>query len=320
MESKKYYWLKLKRDFFKRHDIQIIESMQNGKDYILFYLKLLCESVDHDGNLRFSEEIPYNEEMLSVITNTNIDVVRSAINVFTKLNMMELLDDGTYYMNEVNKMIGSESEWAEKKRLYRQQKNQLSNNEDNVLTMSNKSKSIDIEIDKEIDKDKEIDIKKESIIINNNTKEKKQKHKYGTNEKILLTDTEYLNLINDYGKEYVDFMIEKLDEYVAMNNNKNGYKDFNLVLRRAIREKWFKTDNISFNKTNTNIELDLDTKPDTVNGNTESLQIRAERYFKNLYNTDIDKYYTELEKLKSKNKALADYVIKQVENCGFEVL
>ena len=49
MSNKKYYWLKLKKDFFKRHDIQIIENMPNGKDYVLFYLKLLVESVDHEG-------------------------------------------------------------------------------------------------------------------------------------------------------------------------------------------------------------------------------------------------------------------------------
>ena len=81
MAEKKYYWLKLKNDFFKRHDIKIIEDMPNGKDYILFYLKLLVESVGHEGELRFSETIPYNENMLSTITNTNIDVVRSAIKI-----------------------------------------------------------------------------------------------------------------------------------------------------------------------------------------------------------------------------------------------
>ena len=106
-DSKRYYWLKLKRDFFKRHDIQIIEAMPNGKDYILFYLKLLCESVDHDGSLRFNDQIPYSPEMLATITNTNIDVVNSAIQIFTGLHMMELLDDGTFFMNEVSKMLGS---------------------------------------------------------------------------------------------------------------------------------------------------------------------------------------------------------------------
>ena len=113
-EAKKYFWLKLKRDFFKRHDIQIIEAMPNGKDYILFYLKLLCESVDHEGNLRFSDQIPYNDQMLSTITNTNVDVVRQAIKIFTELGMMEVLDDGTLYMHEVQKLLGFETEWARK--------------------------------------------------------------------------------------------------------------------------------------------------------------------------------------------------------------
>ena len=121
-KNKRYYWLKLKRDFFKRHDIRIIESMPNGKDYILFYLKLLCESVDHEGNLRFSDQIPYSEDMLATITNTNVDVVRSAIKIFTELNMMEVMDDGTYFMSEIEKLIGSETYWAERKRIQKARK------------------------------------------------------------------------------------------------------------------------------------------------------------------------------------------------------
>ena len=115
-EVQKYYWLKLKRDFFKRHDIRIIEEMPNGKDYVLFYLKLLLESIDHEGSLRFSDTIPYNEQMLSVVTNTNIDIVRSAMKLFVELNMMSVCDDQTIYMTEVEKLIGSESKWAEYKR------------------------------------------------------------------------------------------------------------------------------------------------------------------------------------------------------------
>lgn len=155
-KSKKYYWLKLKRDFFKRHDIQIIEDMPNGKDYILFYLKLLCESVDHDGHLRFNDEIPYNEQMLATITRTNIDIVRSAVNVFSKLQMLELLDDGTFHMKEVQKMLGSESYWAERKRQQRAQTPQI---ESVGQCPTSPSKSIEIEKDLDLDLDKE---KKES--------------------------------------------------------------------------------------------------------------------------------------------------------------
>jgi predicted phage replisome organizer len=127
---KKYYWLKLERDFFKRHDMKIIESMPNGEKYLLFYLKLLVESLDHSGHLRFSDAIPYNEQMLSVITGTDVDVVRSAVKLFSELKMMEMMDDGTMYMMQVEKMVGSETNWAEKKREYRQRL------QDNTGTMS----------------------------------------------------------------------------------------------------------------------------------------------------------------------------------------
>lgn len=146
-EGKKFYWLKLKRDFFKRHDIRIIEEMQNGKDYVLFYLKLLLESIDHEGSLRFSDTIPYNEQMLSVITNTNVDIVRAAMKLFLELNLIEIFDDQTIYMGEVEKMIGSESESAERMRRLRQrQKPSLSD--------GNVQKS---DIEKEIEEEKESD-------------------------------------------------------------------------------------------------------------------------------------------------------------------
>ena len=154
MSEKKFYWLKLKKDFFKRHDIKIIEDMENGKDYILFYLKLLCESVDHNGSLRFSDTIPYSEKMLSTITGTNIDIVRSAMKVFTSLEMIEILDDQTIYMREVEKMIGGESDSAERVRRHRALKEAQSLQCNGVVTICN----TDIDIEKDIDKEQEKEV------------------------------------------------------------------------------------------------------------------------------------------------------------------
>lgn len=140
--DKKFYWLKLNKDFFKQHEITVIEGMHNGKDYILFYLKLLCESLSHDGNLRFSDEIPYDEEMLANLTHTNIDIVRVAVQLFTKLHMMEILDDGTLFMNRVREITGSETKWAKYKRIERTEQGQIGQELDNVQTMSSKSKEI----------------------------------------------------------------------------------------------------------------------------------------------------------------------------------
>ena len=154
MSEKKFYWLKLKKDFFKRHDIKIIEDMENGEDYILFYLKLLCESVDHSGSLRFSDTIPYSEKMLSTITGTNIDIVRSAMKVFTSLEMIEILDDQTIYMREVEKMIGGESDSAERVRRHRALKEAQSLQCNGVVTICN----TDIDIEKDIDKEQEKEV------------------------------------------------------------------------------------------------------------------------------------------------------------------
>lgn len=150
-EGKKFYWLKLKRDFFKRHDIRIIEEMPNGKDYVLFYLKLLLESIDHEGTLRFSDTIPYNEQMLSVITNTNIDIVRSAMKLLEGLHLVEIFDDQTIYMGEVEKMIGSETDSAERMRRLRQK-------QQSSLCDGDVRKS---DIEKEEEKDLDTDIENE---------------------------------------------------------------------------------------------------------------------------------------------------------------
>lgn len=168
MENKKFYWLKLKRDFFKRHDIRIVEDMPNGKDYILFYLKLLVESVDHNGELRFSETIPYNEQMLATITNTNLDIVRAAMKIFTSLDMIEVIDDGTIYLTQVMTMIGSavDNDNANRQRRFREKQKQALL-EDSVtkcnadvtedVTNDNESKSKIKSIELELERDKEID-------------------------------------------------------------------------------------------------------------------------------------------------------------------
>lgn len=71
-------------------------------------------------------------------------------------------------------------------------------------------------------------------------KEKNEVNKYGKYKRILLTKEQLNKLYEDYNQEQTDNQISLLDEYVQSNNNKNKYTDFNLVLRKSIRENWFK--------------------------------------------------------------------------------
>lgn len=214
-ESKKYYWLKLKRDFFKRHDIRIIEEMPNGKDYILFYLKLLLESIDHEGALRFSDTIPYNEQMLSVVTNTNIDIVRSAMKLFIELNMMSICDDQTIYMSEVNKLIGcaADNDNANRVRRCREKKKQaaLQSVTDGV-TKCNESKSIEKEKDKETEKEVEVEVETATT-----TATADRLNRIGGNlgkNVVFLTDRQMEDLIDRLGLDAFDRYVDRLATFI----------------------------------------------------------------------------------------------------------
>ena len=153
---KKFIWLKLQHDFFNRDEIRIIESQTNGKDYIIFYLKLMLKSINDNGKLLFKDTIPYTPEMLASITNTSIDTVRVAIDAFVKLGLMQVLDDGALFMQEVQKLVGSETIDAERKRIARAKQNTplklprqdkkrtLSGQSAENVTLENRDKSIDI--------------------------------------------------------------------------------------------------------------------------------------------------------------------------------
>ena len=215
MTEKKYYWLKLKRDFFKRHDIRIIEEMPNGKDYILFYLKMLLESIDHEGALRFSETIPYNEQMLSVITNTNIDIVRAAMKIFIELQMIEMCDDSTIYMSEVQKLIGSETAGAARVRKHRETQKALQCNV--AVTKCNTEKEIEKEIEKKLDKDK-----------------KPIRHKYGEYKNVLLSDADIEKLKVEFPNDY-EQRIENLSAYIASSGK--SYKNHLATIRNWARKE-----------------------------------------------------------------------------------
>ncbi|MCQ2113324.1 MAG: phage replisome organizer N-terminal domain-containing protein [Bacteroidaceae bacterium] len=162
-DKERYYWLKLDRGFFKRHDITILECLPNGKDYVLFYLKLMLESVDHAGELRFSEMIPYDANMLASITNTNFDIVRGALDALQELGMVEIWDDRTIYMEQVAKLLGSETHSAKRQRELRANKAG-----DNVALLSHECRQeIDTDIDTEIDTDIESEIEEspQNIVI-----------------------------------------------------------------------------------------------------------------------------------------------------------
>ena len=151
-DKERYYWLKLRKDFFTRPEISVLEAMPNGKDYVLFYLKLMLQSVDRAGSLRLTDTIPYSEATLASVTHTNVGVVRAAIQILTEFGMVEILDDKTLFMTEVAAILDSETFAAKRKR------EQRNGPGDNVPRLSpGCPPDIEIELDTEKEKEGETD-------------------------------------------------------------------------------------------------------------------------------------------------------------------
>ena len=165
MSNKRYYWLKLKEDFFEEDTISWIEDQPNGKEYSLFYLKLCLKSLKTDGILvRNVGEmlIPYDTKTLSKITNTDIDTVMVAMELFKSIGLIQIFDNGEIFLTQLKNMVGSETDKAElmrKKRAKDKLIESKHNGNGNIVTKE--LPNCYTEKEKEKEKEKELDLEKE---------------------------------------------------------------------------------------------------------------------------------------------------------------
>ena len=157
-ETKRFYWLKLQEDFFEDDTIDFIESQENGEKYCLFYLKLCLKALKSEGKLiRYVGNmlIPYDEKGLAKLTRTDVDTVRCALALFDKIGLVSRLDTGEIFINQLNEMVGTETDKAKLMRQKRAKEKLISNNVTPMLPECYTEKEIDIEIEKKIEKEQE---------------------------------------------------------------------------------------------------------------------------------------------------------------------
>lgn len=227
-KNRRYYWLKLQEDFFEEDTIEWLEEQENGMAYVLFYLKMCIKSLRSDGALiRTIGEtvIPYDEKALSKLTNTNIDIVRVALEVFQRIGLIKILESGEIFLTQINELVGNETIYAGRKRKQRALKR---HNEDNVSKLSGHLPR-DIEIDKDIDI--EIDSSTSSDDEINDVSE------------IARTFEEEIGMITPIISEDVDFYLKELPKDIiikaihsASMRNAKSWIYVKAILERCIKE------------------------------------------------------------------------------------
>lgn len=231
-DNKKYYYLKVKENFYDSDSIIILESMENGYLYSNILMKLYLRSLKGEGRLMFNDKIPFNAQMLSKVVRHNVDVVEKAIRIFKELDLIEVLDNGAIYMLDIQNYIGESSTEADRKREYRAK---IQTEIKMIGQTSDKCPDIS---PPEIEKKKEI---------------KKEK------EKELNTEIEGEIIYSPAEQDYIPYkeIIEYLNEKIGSNYKPNASKtktaihariqegytleDFKIVIDKKYNE-WYGTD------------------------------------------------------------------------------
>ncbi|MDZ5589891.1 phage replisome organizer N-terminal domain-containing protein [Enterococcus cecorum] len=139
-DNKKYYYLKLKENFFDSDEIIILESMEKGYLYSNILLKLYLRSLKNEGKLMFNDRIPFNTKMLAQVTRHSENEIENALQVFEDLKLVEILDNGAIFMNDIQNFIGKSSTHAERQKEYRRRianEKRTTNSEKEVIKNNN---------------------------------------------------------------------------------------------------------------------------------------------------------------------------------------
>lgn len=167
-DNKKYYYLKVKDNFYDSEEMIILQNMPDGYLYSDILMKLYLRSLKSEGKLMFKDRIPYNSTILAQVVRHSVGVVEKALQLFKELGLIEILDNGSIYLLDIQNYIGHSSSEADRQREYynkiKSEKNNLllpckkSNKKPCKKSYMNSTPEIELEIkkEKEIEKNKSI--------------------------------------------------------------------------------------------------------------------------------------------------------------------
>lgn len=263
-DNKRYYWIKLKTDFFNQETIDFLLSQKNGCEYIVLYQMLCLNTANNNGEMcsKIGEMIvPYNVDKIVRDTKYfDFDTVTIALGLFKQLGLIYEEKDKILKITNFNEMVGSEASNpnAQRQKRFRERQRQLKlsvtdsnvdsnakNNEEIEIDIRDRDKSIDKDIDNinnkpvdtsciqngDTDKDS-IELVKDSIDNNIYSPAKAEQIPY---EEII----DYLNFKTNSNYKYTSQKTKDLIK--ARINNGFTIEDFKKVIDKKSQE-WLGTD------------------------------------------------------------------------------
>lgn len=278
MNDKRFYWIKLKTNFFEQDAIDFLLSQPNGSDYIALYLKLCTMTANTNGQLatQIGEIlIPYDAQKIARDTkHFSVDTVIVALELFKKLGLIYESNDNVLQIAEYENMVGSSKMDEHAKKLNAERQRRFKANQKQKMLESNVTVTHEVTLKDNAEiRDKSIEIrdKDKNICFD---KSKPTKHKYGEYHHVLLDDNQYERLKELYGDD-LEGHIKILDEYIETSGKK--YKNHSLVIQKWVHERYLKD-----HKNNEHVQLDSKFYTQESNQTQEETEKEMERVRKEI--------------------------------------
>ena len=153
-EPKRYFWLKLHKDFFQRKEIKRLRKIAGGDTYTIIYLKMLLRSIMSEGKLYFDGLEDDFAAEVALDLDESEENVQITITYLLNSGLLEMRSDDEYYLPDTKNSTGCETAVAARVRRHREKQKALQCNTD-VTQVKHLCNG---EIEKEIDKEKDIEI------------------------------------------------------------------------------------------------------------------------------------------------------------------
>ena len=166
--AKKYYWLKLKDNFFNQKEVKKLRRIAGGDTYTIIYLKMQLLSIKKDGIIEFEGTEKDLAEQLSYEIDEDLNNIQVTLSFLKVNNLIEEISENNFLLTKVPDCIGKEGASAERVRRHRERKALLEKEKEQKMLQCNgevtNSNNDVIKSNTEIEKEKEIEIEKDNNI------------------------------------------------------------------------------------------------------------------------------------------------------------
>lgn len=234
-KTKRYFWLKLKEDFFNQKEIKLLRKIAGGDTYTIIYLKLLLLSLKNDGKIYFDGLTDEFSEEVALEIDESVENVQVTMQFLQKKGLIafDTEHQDEFELTNIASMIGSETDKAAMMRRKRAREKEQKQLNGNNVTAELPDRYTEIEKEKEIDLEKE---KTERETTRPSSFDIFEQGGYGYLDPI--TMQKLFAWIDDFGDEGDSIVSKALD--VGIEAGIKNYKYVNGILRNW-HNKGFKT-------------------------------------------------------------------------------